>query len=216
MQRLVKALLRFDGWIARLEVAVVTVDLLLMASLFAVYVVRRNAGQGSVAAFQVVAQHLVLWVAMVGASLCARERKHIAIELVDKLLGKRGKAVVHGLTLLSTAVVCAGLSFIAWKYVMFERTEYLASPNPQPLFQLLGVSVARWISLLVMPVGFALMTERFTLQLLELIVIGPPPGDEEELREEIKAVERRLSSGEDAFGSVRGPGPGQPAPEPAS
>ncbi len=137
---LVRLLRRLDRVLFVVEVGLVTAALLTMVGLYSVHVFLRNTGHGSVGTFMQVVQHLVLWVSILGASLCVRDRKHIAIEVIHKVVSPSGRRVLEGLVTFSTLLVCLLLAWVAGSYVIgVERAEYLTRANPEPLFILWGI-----------------------------------------------------------------------------
>jgi TRAP-type C4-dicarboxylate transport system permease small subunit len=158
--------------VAGVEVALVTALLLAMVGLYAVHVILRNAGRGGVPSFQLAVQHMVLWVAMLGASLAVREKKHIAIEALDKVLRGLPKRLADALTALATAATSIFLAHVGWAYVVFERGQYEQAALPIPLFRLLSVDVPRWWSLVIIPAGLVVVAARFALRGIELLVAG--------------------------------------------
>jgi len=164
MSFIIPWLRRLDRALVRAESAGVVLALTLMVALKFTDVVLRNAGQGGVPAFATVAQHLVLWVGMLGAALATSSRKHISIEVVGPYLPPAAKRAVDVLLDLVTAVVCAFLAYVAWRWLAtFEI------PEPRTLFTipLVGAPFRHWWSLAVIPAGFALIGVRFALRALE-------------------------------------------------
>lgn len=109
---------------------------------------------------------MVLWVAMVGAVAASREGRHIAIDVLSKVLPETTRPwillVVNGFT----AVVSLTVAWYAWVFVadsyMFE--DRLLEDLPA------------WIFQAVLPAGFLLIGYRYTvwfLRSLRTIVSGP-------------------------------------------
>ncbi|GIW71799.1 MAG: hypothetical protein KatS3mg102_1341 [Planctomycetota bacterium] len=219
MVRVLLALCRLlDGGLYALELLVVSLGLALMVGLYSAQVLMRNLEWGGVPWFQTVVQHLVLWVGMLGASLCVRDRKHIAVEVIAKSATAGGRRVVEGLVDASTMLLCLLLAFIAWRYIGFyERDPALGM---KVLFELGGVQVQRWWSLCVVPAAFVLMAFRYLRLLLESIFAEHLETAEDEIRREMHTYERRLSSeewepGEPPAARPEGRAAGGPAPPPA-
>src|SRR5688572_1805548 len=119
MTYLIRALRFFDRLLTWIETAGVTVGLVVMVVLYFIQVVGRNTRLGAVAEFQTIAQHLVLWVGMLGASLAVADRKHISIELISNLVTAQGRRVVEGIVDLATVVMCLLLAWVSWGYIDF-------------------------------------------------------------------------------------------------
>ncbi len=99
---------------------------------------------------------LVLWLALLGAIAASRDHKHIAIDLVDRLLSpiwRRGAAVLR---YLITSGVCAALAWYSWVFVRDSR-EFGDT--------LLGDWPAWWFQI-IMPVAFVLIAYRYLLRAL--------------------------------------------------
>jgi TRAP-type C4-dicarboxylate transport system permease small subunit len=110
---------------------------------------------------------MVLWLAVIGAVAATRDRKHIAIDLVPRLLGERWRVPAAIAVNLFACVVCGYLTRYSWVFVRDAR-EFGD--------MLLGQWPA-WILELVLPVGFALMCYRFALRALGAVLGRPSTGD---------------------------------------
>src|SRR5688500_2361377 len=85
--RALGTLLGLDKHLQRAEVGLLAACLLLMIALaFAQVILRTFRGEvlQPVPWFDSVAGHLVIWVGMLGASLCTAEGRHISIEALDR------------------------------------------------------------------------------------------------------------------------------------
>ncbi len=102
----------------------------------------------------------VLWLALLGALGAARERKHIGIDALSRLLPPRWHRVQWCVTQLAAASVCAMLAWVGWGMVGLERE----APA------LIAGRVPSWWPMLVFPAGFALLGLR-----LGITAFGEPP-----------------------------------------
>ena len=100
---------------------------------------------------------LVLWIAVAGAVAASRTDKHINIAILDRFLPPRLNDIVKIIIDLFTAGICA---VVTWYSINFVRTSYEYGDV------LLG-DVPAWILQLVMPVGFGLISWRYTLFFLK-------------------------------------------------
>ncbi len=98
-------------------------------------------------------RHLLLWVALLGATMAAREGKHINIDVISRLLPDRGKAAVQALTDLFSACICILLVDSSLK---FMRDEFQAGTLA---FSMVPV----WIVAVIFPVAFGLIALRFAI-----------------------------------------------------
>ena len=105
----------------------------------------------------------VLWLALLGALGATRERRHIAIDALPRLLPPKLHRAAWALTQFATAVICAELAWTGWGMVELEREA--------PTLFVKGVS--SWLPMLVLPAGFALMALRFVVAAAS---VPPEPG----------------------------------------
>jgi C4-dicarboxylate transporter DctQ subunit len=105
----------------------------------------------------------VLWLALGGALGATRERRHIAIDALPRLLSPRLQRAAWALTQFTTAILCAGLAWWGWGMLAMEREAPSAFVPGIP----------SWWPMLVFPAGFALMSLRF---LLSAFAEPPEPG----------------------------------------
>jgi TRAP-type C4-dicarboxylate transport system permease small subunit len=96
---------------------------------------------------------LVLWIAVAGAVAASRTDKHINIAVLDRFLSPKLNDRLKIIVDLFTAGICA---VVTWYSINFVRTSYAYGDV------LLG-DVPAWILQLVMPIGFGLISWRYTL-----------------------------------------------------
>lgn len=136
-----------------LEDAILVVLLTGMIALAAGQIVLRNVFDLGFMWTDELLRLLVLWLAVAGAVAASRQDRHISIAVLDRILPERGRHAVKVLTHAFTAGVCG---LIAWHSVAFVRGSHEFGDT------LLG-GVPAWIPQAVLPVGFTLITYRFTL-----------------------------------------------------
>ncbi len=95
----------------------------------------------------------VLWLALLGALGATRTHKHIAIDVLPRLLPPGPQRVVWAISQLAAAVIAAALAWLAVGMVRLE----LEAPLP-----FVG-GLPSWVPMLAVPFGFALMSVRFLL-----------------------------------------------------
>ncbi len=100
-------------------------------------------------------QHLTLWVAFLGATIAARERRHLTLSTGLKILPVPWSGYADMLAVAATTSVSAGLF---WASLEFVRTEYALPLGGQ------GMWLPIWLMETVLPLAFAVMTVRFILQ----------------------------------------------------
>jgi TRAP-type C4-dicarboxylate transport system permease small subunit len=109
---------------------------------------------------EVAQRTLVLWIALLGALGAARDRRHLSLDLLPRLLPETGRRVIWALGQVIAAGVCAAMAWYGWSLVELEREA------PAPLF----AGLPSWAGMLIIPFGFAVLSLRFALA----SVLGPP------------------------------------------
>lgn len=107
-----------------------------------------------------VSRLMVMWLALLGALAATRERRHIAIDALPRLLPPRGRRAAWALSQVAAAVACALLAWLSTDLLLLEWE----APGQLP------GGIPGWAGMLVMPPAFALMALRFLLSALQ-----PPP-----------------------------------------
>ncbi len=99
-------------------------------------------------------RHLVLWIALLGASLATRENRHISIDLLSGYLSPALQRRVQGGLQLFSALICLLLVHPA---IRFLENDYQAG-------RILALGVPMWLSQAIMPVMMLVLGVRFLLQ----------------------------------------------------
>ena len=97
---------------------------------------------------------LVLWVAMLGAMVATRERNHINIDALSRLLTVKQRKVLGLVTGLFSAGICGLVAYHAVEFVRYEYEDETTA---------FGV-VPTWICQAIIPFGLGVMAWRFLLQ----------------------------------------------------
>lgn len=103
---------------------------------------------------------LVLWLAMFGALAATRDGKHIAIDALPRMLPPRWRRASWVVTQAFATLVCAAMTWYCLQLLALEREAPVLLFGP----------VQSWVAMLVLPLGFGLMTLRFGLS-----AFAPPP-----------------------------------------
>ncbi len=101
----------------------------------------------------------VLWLAVLGAVAAARDRKHIAIDLVTRSFSGILRVAVVAVVQLVTSGISAYFAWQSWRFVQDSR----AFGD-----MLLGDWPAWWFQL-ILPVGFALVAYRYLVRALSTL-----------------------------------------------
>ena len=102
-------------------------------------------------------QYLTLWVAFLGAMIAARRGELLAINVGENLFSGRIKATINVFT---TGVGVAVCSFLAWAGYQVVAVERQAGA-------VLSFGIPVWLTVVVMPLGFAVIAVRLLTRLPE-------------------------------------------------
>ncbi len=119
---------------------------------------------------------LLLWIGFLGASVCAHEGRHLRMEAFDRILPARAARYVHALGHFGTAVFCAFMMVLGYRYVFDPETGMRAIGGLSAQMR-----IPDWISTLAVPVAFALTMLRFVAAGVSALMgggYGRPPKDE--------------------------------------
>lgn len=150
---------RIQSWFKRLLVLEnLLLSLLLsgMILLAAGQILLRNGFNSGISWADPALRLAVLWLTMMGAMGAARENHHIQIDLLSRYLPARSKILNQLLTNTFSALICGLLAWHGGRMVLFEW---------QDGNLLFGV-VPAWLGMLILPIGFAVMSARFALRAL--------------------------------------------------
>ena len=160
MRSLLATFIRRFGQVDRVFKRVVEVLLTLvlaaMIALTFLQVILRNFFDSGVSWADVASRHLVLWIAFLGAMLVTRNRQHISIDLVSRLVSKRARNIQRFFLDIVACVVCAFLAAAAVTLVIEE----------QAMGTILFLNIPLWTVQLIIPVGFTVMAIEFALGVL--------------------------------------------------
>lgn len=158
------AVARALRWLHRTEDALLALAALALIVLAALQIALRNLGGPSLPWMDPLLRSLVLWLGLLGALVATRERRHIRIDLLPRLLPPRWAKACERLAAALAALVCALLAWQAVRLVADERSFGAIA--------FLGIPV--WVLQLVLPLSFGLMALRMALQAASA---SPDPSD---------------------------------------
>ena len=116
---------------------------------------------------------LMLWAGMLGASVAARERRHIVLDAVVKKLDpdtKRAVALAAGVV---TGACCGFIALLAGMQLAGEIHEW-ATNEGVGLYE--SLPIPTWIATLAIPTAFTIMGARFVGYGVRDFRFGPPGG----------------------------------------
>jgi TRAP-type C4-dicarboxylate transport system permease small subunit len=140
-----------------LETFAVTVLTLCMLGLGITQIAMWNLFHQGLAWADPVLRHMVLWVAMIGASMATSARRHLNMDALTRILPPKGKAIAGVFVHLTAAAVTGVLSWVSCIFV----SEEMATGG------LAFLNVSRWQAQLILPIAFGLMAFRFLISSLE-------------------------------------------------
>jgi TRAP-type C4-dicarboxylate transport system permease small subunit len=143
----------------RLEEILLVVLVVLMVSLGFLQILFRNLISVGIVWIDSLVRHLVLWIALLGASMATRENRHIAIDVISGRVSPGHYSRIQGAVQLFSALVCLLLVYPA---VRFVQNDYVAGKT-------LAFGIPLWLSQAVMPVAMLVMGVRFFLQGLKKV-----------------------------------------------
>lgn len=155
-----KFLEKLNAWIEKTETIVLVAVLTIMVVFAFLQVVLRNIFDEGILWGDIFLRHLVLWVGFLGASLAARETKHINIDLFSRFLSDKGKSISRIVTGLFSVFICLLLTDASWTFVQDEKMMGTEIFN----------NVPAWYFQIIIPIGFFLMAFRFLVQSIEYVV----------------------------------------------
>lgn len=100
----------------------------------------------------------MLWVGFLGASLATYEKKHLALEMADKIWPAAVQRPVRGLAMFATGIFCTLVSGLTWLSIRAHYSGWAADHNTGVLETL---DLPRWALLAVLPVTMTVISLRF-------------------------------------------------------
>jgi TRAP-type C4-dicarboxylate transport system permease small subunit len=146
-----------SGVITRVEGWLLVVFLSTMIVFAFLQVILRNFFGTSLTWGDILVRQMVMWAGFTGAAIATSSDRHISIDALTKFIPERPRHIIRVLTNLFAAVVCSYLMRAAWTLLESERE------NGGELF----LAIPQWIGLVIIPVGYALLTLHFSLNVLE-------------------------------------------------
>jgi len=127
--------------------------LLSMIGLVFVQVLLRGFFNSGIVWADVVARHMVLWIAFLGAMLATRSRQHISIDLAARLVPRRARNALRFFLDIVACIICCALTIAAVKFVISERE----------MEMVLFANIPLWTIGTIIPFGFAMMTFEYAV-----------------------------------------------------
>ena len=99
---------------------------------------------------------MVLWVGFFGASICAREGRHIRLEALERVYPEQAKVWLRVAGYLVAAALCLFLAYLGYQYVFAPGTGTFSLG-----MELQETGLPDWVMTVSIPVAFALTAVRF-------------------------------------------------------
>lgn len=135
----------------RLEESVLALLLGAILVLSALQIAARNFFDAGFIWIDPLLRSLVLWITFLGALAATSRGRHIAIDVVSRLLPHFGRRLLTRATFLIAGLVCVALANAGYEYIGLEREfeshAFLGLPT--------------WAVQIILPLGFALLAFRF-------------------------------------------------------
>jgi TRAP-type C4-dicarboxylate transport system permease small subunit len=106
----------------------------------------------------------MLWIGLLGASTATYDKRHLALEMGDKIWPKPALRWVKALALLSAAALCIFLLILSVVSIEEHRARWLVNPVAEGENLSSELLLPKWVLLLVLPYTFLVMTVRLLAQ----------------------------------------------------
>jgi TRAP-type C4-dicarboxylate transport system permease small subunit len=150
---------RLDETVGRLEKTLMVIFLGLMIFVAFAQIALRNFVGVGLPWSEALVRYLVLWVGFIGASLAAREGRHITIEVIKLRPSAGGRRYLAAVSQLCAVVVCALMS---WAAVRFVRDDAQIGTRT-------FLDLPTWVLETIIPATFAIMSLRFLLRAIRAL-----------------------------------------------
>ncbi|MFN7550360.1 MAG: TRAP transporter small permease [Pseudomonadota bacterium] len=142
------------------ETALLVLAVLVLVGLSFAQILARALFDGGWAWVDPLCRALVLWTAMLGALVAARDDRHINLDAFSRLLRGTARRVARIATLSFAAAVSGALAWYGWQLVQLDRAAGTLAFG----------GVMGWQVQLILPFGFGLLAVRLFLRAF----VAPP------------------------------------------
>ena len=149
---------RIVGWLHNTEDFLLVVLVLAMVVFAVAQIALRNFFDSGVLWIDPILRLMMLWVALVGALVASRSNKHIAIDILYRLLPPFWRPWVQSFTFLFTAIVCGLVAYHSTRFVIDEYTYESVFPDIP--------SLPTWPLQIIIPFAFFVISIRYLIQSL--------------------------------------------------
>lgn len=124
-----------------------------MISLAGLQIIMRNGFQSGFVETDSVLRVLVLWLGMFGAVVAARERRHIAIDILSRYLSVRARQLFDIIINVFVVMVCALLVVFSMRMLLIDYAEGTIAFS----------GVHTWLLESILPIAFGIMSLRYLM-----------------------------------------------------
>ena len=146
---------RINTGLGKIETGLLCLIIAMMLGLAALKIVLRYGFQTSLAGSDTMLQHLTLWLCFFGAALATCERRHISIDILNRILPEKitrwSNLIVDCLALIVVGI----LAYYGFDFLIDEQSSEAVLMGNIPL----------WWAKSIIPVGFVLIGLHLALQI---------------------------------------------------
>lgn len=155
-----KTILLVDKWLEKISGWILVLLLGVMIAMAFSQVILRNFFDSSIEWGDIFLRHLVLWVGYFGAVIATGEGRHLRIEFVSKLVPQKIRKIFFIITSIFAGVICYFLMQAAISFVQLEMESE----------SILILDLHTWYFIIIIPIGYAMLTFRFIVRALNWLV----------------------------------------------
>jgi TRAP-type C4-dicarboxylate transport system permease small subunit len=111
---------------------------------------------------QTLALSLTLWMGLIGASLAAHDRRHLALDVGSKIWPAHLAGKVAAVGHVATAAFCVGLLWLAWRSLDQHYATWADSDGAAGTLS--GTAIPKWAATAGIPYGMSVLGFRFLLE----------------------------------------------------
>lgn len=137
-------------WLHTIEDLVLAGALALLVGLAGAQIILRMGFDSGILWLEPMLRILVLWVALLGAMVAAREQRHIGLDIIERLLPLRILRVAQFIAYMFAAAISA---LLAWHALRMVVEEYAIGA-------VAFASVPAWVAQAILPFAFAMIALR--------------------------------------------------------
>lgn len=152
---------KVDHFLFAIEKAVICISLTTMLVIASTQVILRNVFHTGITWGEVFVRHMVLFLLFFGASLSTRNKTHIQMDVSTKITPKKLQPTFNFVINLFCILIT---SYLAKAALMFFHDEKAGGG-------ILFANVPEWVFIAVIPVGFILLSVRFSLNAFESLCV---------------------------------------------